>query len=89
MTFEDCRELMEAMRNDGEHGFVYDFYGTSLIGSPYYTVIHKFGVTLALSISNDKANTASIFLKGSSITPAAIRAAWQFMEGIREARERE
>lgn len=89
MTVEECRELMEAMRNDGEHGFVY--WNKASDKSPSYDARSINGITLLLygGYIFDNVFQAKITLIEDVITPAAIRAAWQFMEGIREALERE
>lgn len=88
MTAEECRELMEAMRNDGEHGFVY--WNKASDRSPSYDARSINGTNLLLygGYNFDNVFQAKITLIEDAITPAAIRAAWRFMEGIMEQREK-
>jgi hypothetical protein len=75
----------------GSMGF-YDVSSDIKLRTPCYSVMFDVQykvLILSCFDSLKKFNEATIKLTDDGITKEAIREAWRFMEGIREARERE
>lgn len=79
---QECRELMEAMRNDGEHGFV-DWLSDRKTEGPHYILYEEHFQFVGLYLFDRRPHQWNIRLQTEAITHQNIRSAWDLIKEVR------